>query len=228
MGAKITDSEVSDSGQYILRRIPDWMPTNRSTGNFKLLDTVGHAIDRLDGDIDSLDKAASVQDAETIDQLEELAKLVDLPSLQNEGKEKYRSRLIAEFQQMTNEGSTPELIKNTATILDVDEAKIGFTKIHHGLVQLTIPGNALDSLSITSTEFVTITGELIAAGFNLRAIRRGTYTYVDDSAYGGAYDSANGGYDPGELSSDPTKGHDGLDSNGDPKNNGGTYAGLIE
>jgi hypothetical protein len=228
MGVTITDSEVSDSGEYILRRIPDWMPTDRTTGNFKVLDTVGHAIDRLDDDIDSLDKATTVQYAETIDQLEELAKLVDLPSKQSEGKEKYRSRLIAEFQQMTNEGSTRELIENTATILDVDETKIGFKKVHHGLVQLTIPGNALDSLSITSTEFVTITGELIAAGFNLRAIRRGTLTYLDESAYGGPYDSANGGYDPGQLSSDPAKGHDGLDSNDDPKNNGGTYAGLIE
>lgn len=228
MGATITDSEVSDSGQYILRRIPGWMPTNRSTGNFKLLDTVGHAIDRLDDDIESLDKATTVQDAETIDQLEQLAKLVSMPPKQGEGKEKYRSRLIAEFQQMTNEGSTRELIENTTTILDVEETKIGYKKVHHGLVQLTVPGSALDSLSITNTEFVNITGELVAAGFNLLAIRRGTLTYTSDSAYGGAYDSANGGYDPGELSSDPAKGHDGLDSNDDPKDNGGTYAGLIE
>jgi len=228
MGATITDAEVSDSGQYILRRIPGWMPTDRSTGNFKLLDTVGHAIDRLDDDIESLDKATTVQDAETVDQLEELAELVSLPAKQNEGKEKYRSRLIAEFQQMTNEGSTRELIENTATILDVEEEKIGFKKAHHGLIQLTVPGNALDSLSINSSEFVSITGQLVAAGFNINAIRRGTFTYIDDSKYGGPYDSANGGYDPGELTSDPAKGHDGLDANGDPKDNGGTYAGLIE
>jgi len=221
MGATITDAEVSDSGQYILRRIPGWMPTDRSTGNFKLLDTVGHAIDRLDDDIEDLDNATTVQDAETVDQLEELAKLVDLPSKQSEGKEKYRSRLIAEFQQMTNEGSTRELIENTATILDVDETKIGYKKAHHGLVELTVPGNALDSLSITNTEFVTIAGELVAAGFTLRAIRRGSFTYISESLYGGAYD-------PGELSSDSAKGHDGLDANGDPKDNGGTYAGLIE
>jgi hypothetical protein len=215
MGAKITDSEVSDSGRYILRRIPGWMPTDRTTGNFKLLDTVGHAIDRLDGDIDDLDKATTVQDAQTIDQLEQLAKLVDLPSQQGEGKEKYRGRLIAEFQQMTNEGTAGELIRNVATILDIEVEKIGFRKVDHGVVQLTVPGEALDSLSITSSEFVTISGELIAAGFNLRAIRRGTFTHISPTTY-------NNG------NSDPTRGYDGLDTNGDPKNNGGKYAGLIE
>lgn len=213
--ATISDSDKSDAGGYIIRRIPGWMPSDTSTGNFKLLDTVGHAIDRLDADIEDVDNASSVQDAETVAQIEELAKIVTIPSEQNEGTDKYRSRVVVEFQQLTNEGSTEELINNVATILDVDPTKIHFRKIAHGEVTLTIPGNALDALSITSSEFVDIAQDLAAAGFNLDSIRRGTFTYITPTEYNNA-------------TFDASKGYDGLDANGDPKDNGGTYAGLIE
>jgi hypothetical protein len=215
MGAEIKESEKSDSGSYILRRLPAWMPTDESTGNFKLLDTVGHAVDRLEDDIEELDRATSVQDAETVPQLEELAKMVSLPSKQDEGTEKYRSHVLVEFQQVTNEGSINELVSNVATILDVEIEKIDYRKDGHGSVTLAVPGNALDSLSITNDEFVEIATSLIAAGFNFSAVRRGTFTYITPTEY------ENANYEA-------SKGYDGLDSDGNPKDNGGTYAGLIE
>lgn len=215
MGAKIKESEKSDSGSYILRRLPGWMPTDESTGNFKLLDTVGHAIDRLDADIEAVDNATKPQEAETVAQLEELAKMVELPSKQGEGKEKYRTRVLVEFQHVTNEGSIDELVSNVATLLDVQIQKIDFKKDGHGSITLAVPGSALDSLEITNSEFVNIAESLIAAGFNLSAIRRGTFTYITPTEY------QNGNWDS-------SKGYDGLDTNGERKDNGGTYAGLIE
>jgi hypothetical protein len=74
---------------------------------------------------------------------------------------------------------------------------------------------------------VSILDKQSAAGFRIDIRSRGTFTYIGDDEYTGAYDSSNGGYDPTELSSDATKGYDGLDSNGNPKDNGGTYAGLL-
>jgi len=215
MGAEIKESEKSDSGSYILRRLPGWMPTDESTGNFKLLDTVGHAIDRLDGDIQAVDEATTPQEANTVAQLEELARLVSLPSKQKEGKEKYRTRIVAEFQNVTNEGSVRELINNVATLLNVSVQEISYFKQDHGRIQLYVPGKALDSLDITNDEFVEIAENLIAAGFNLTALRRGTFTYITPDDYENA-------------TQDVSKGYDGLDSNSEPKDNGGTYAGLIE
>ena len=215
MGAEIKESETSESGEYILRRLPGWMPTDTTTGNFKLLDSVGHAIDRLDSDIEAVDKATTPQEAETVAQLEELAKLVSLPSKQNEGKEKYRSRVLVEFQHVTNEGTIDELVSNVATLLGVSISKVDFRTNDHGSITLAVPGNALDSLEITNTEFVEIAQSLIAAGFNLSAIRRGTFTYCTPTEY------QNANYEA-------SKGYDGLDADGNPKDNGGTYAGLIE
>jgi len=215
MGTKIKKSETSESGEYILRRLPAWMPTDTRTGNFKLLDTVGHAIDRLDEDIETVDNAITPQEAETVSQLEELAKLVSLPSKQSEGVEKYRTRVLVEFQHVTNEGSINELVSNVATLLDVPIGKIDFRKNGHGSVTVAVPGNALDSLNITNAEFVEIAKSLVAAGFELSAIRRGTFTYTTPTEYNNANYEAS-------------KGYDGLDAGGSPKDNGGTYAGLIE
>lgn len=221
--------EYSQSGVYLLRRLPPWMPKHEDTGNFKLLDTVGLAIDRLDNDIETANTASTVQDAETIDQLEELAKLVDLPSYENEPQEKYRSRVVAEFQTMTTEGTAADIITNAATLLGVEATEIKYTQLNeNGAVSLGVPGNALDNQDISDSEFVEIITKHSAAGYRVEATVRGTFTYLSDSDYSGPYDSANGGYDNTQLSSDATLGHDGLDSNNDPKDNGGTYAGLLD
>ncbi len=50
----------------------------------------------------------------------------------------------------------------------------------------------------------------------------GTFTYTDTDSYSGGDP-----YDPGSQTSDASKGYDGLDANGDPKDNGGTYAGAL-
>jgi hypothetical protein len=227
----MSDAEViasagatSKAGEYILRRLPSWMPRDESTGNFKLLDTVGRAIDRLDGDIIDTENANTVQHAETGAQLEELAKLVDLAPKESEAREKYRSRVISEFQTVTSEGTPATLIENTATVLDVKPQKIGYRKVsENGAVELSVPGDALDAISISSSEFVRIIGRNSAAGFRIEATIQGTFTYISPSSYSGGDP-----YDPAALNSTAEYGHDGLDSNGDPKENGGTYAGLIE
>lgn len=216
--AEVTASTgaTSNSGEYLLRRLPSWMPRAEDTGNFKLLDTVGRAIDRLDHDIRDIDNANTVQYAETTPQLEELAKLVDLPSKENESREKYRSRTIAEFQTMTTEGTPADVIINAATLLDIDPTEITYKKLNeNGVVSLGLPGKALDSQNISDTEFVEIITKHAAAGFRIEATVRGTFTYITPSDY------QNGNHDPDRA-------YTGLDSNGEPKDTGGTYAGLLE
>lgn len=224
----VSDGRESENGQELLDGLPPWMPRDDASGNFKLLDTVGRAFDRLDGDIQDVDNATSIQNAESVEQLREFGRLVDLAPKQGESREKYRTRLFAEFQLNTNEATTPQLLRNVATLLDISVGNVDYKKNNHGEFTLSIPGEALDQMDLTATEFVDIVSRLTASGFKVDALAKGTFTYLAESAYSGPYDSANGGYDETQLNSDAAKGHDGLDANGDPKNNGGTYAGLLE
>lgn len=221
-------AQNSESGDDLFRGLPAWMPTDESSGNFKLLDVVGRNIDALDADIEAVDKASTPQDATSVAQLRQLAKLVALPPEGGESTSKYRARVIAEFQTYTAEGTARELIENAATLLDLDPEQIEYSQLsENGVVSLNIPNKALENVSLTGTQFADIIEKHVAAGYRVETTLSGTFTYLGTTAYTGPYDAASGGYDSTQLASDATKGHDGLDINGDPKDTGGTYAGVI-
>lgn len=217
--AKVLASEGSESvaGRYLIEGLPPWMPTDAATGNFKLLDVVGRAIDRLDHDIEDIDHASTVQHATTIAHLKRLAQLVDTPPKTGEAREKYRSRVIARFQTLTSEGTPADIIGNTATVLDVEPEDIEYTELtENGVVSLGIPAKSLSDLSMSDTEFVDIVKNHVAAGYRIEATTSGTFTYAA----------------PGDeltITSDK-KGYDAdADADGVPDQtaDSGTYAGLI-
>lgn len=211
----VSEGSHSKNGAEILSALPPWMPDHESQGNFKLLDVIGRAIDRIEGDVADVDNASNVQTAESVEQLRELATLVDLPPLDGESLEKYRTRSIAKYQTITTEGSAEQLLNNTATILETDISNIGYIDLdENGAIQLKLPGSAVDNSPLTTDELISNINNQSAAGFRVEASLKGTFTYITPTDYN------NGNHDA-------TKGYDGLDANGDPKDNGGTYAGLI-
>lgn len=218
----VSESDESEAGDFLVKRLPPWMPISSNTGNFKLLDVVGRAIDRLDGDITDVNNANSVKNAETISQLKKLAKLVETPPKTGESLEKYRARVISAFQTATTETTADDVLNNAATLLGTNAKQLEYKKVAHGTIELRVPGKTLSDAAITDSEFVTIMDRHSAAGFSIESTIEGTFTYLSESNYSGGST-----YSSNDLSSDATIGHDGLDANGDPKDNGGTYAGLI-
>lgn len=211
----VHEDNTSQSGEEIIKNLPSWMPRAISSGNFKLLDPVGRGLDRLGNDIDSANNANSVQNAETVEQIERLAKLVQVKPKSNEPIEKYRKRVIATFQNATNEGTLRSLFENISTLLDIQSSKIGYIESpENGSFILTVPGDSIDSTDITQSEFSTVISGQVAAGFRADIQTRGTFSYITPTQYS-------------NNQSDPTKSYDGLDINGDPKNEGGTYAGVL-
>jgi hypothetical protein len=215
--AKTTDDLVEE--------LPDWMPKAPYTGNYKLLNVAGLALDDLNSDIDHLENATTVQYAESIGQLEQLAELIDLPPKDGESKEKYRTRIIANYQINTAEGTAPELIEAVAALLDIPPEKVRYKEnpgTENGVIEVHVPNSALSESQLTDNEFAKIIEDQAAAGYRIFGQVLGTLTYLGTSDYLGTDP-----FDPADLDSDPTKGYDGLDSNGNPKDNGGTYAGII-
>lgn len=207
--------ENSESGEELLDSLPPWMPTDESSGNFKLLDAVGQSFDRTKGDVRELDKATTVQKAESVEQIVELSKIVKLPPKEGESIEKYRTRSIAEFQSLTTNGTISDLINNSASILGTSRSDISYRELNeNGVVNLGLPRSAIDEISITGSEFTEIISKHSAAGFRIEASLKGSFTFMTSSDY------SNNNHDA-------TMGYDGLDSNGDPKDSGGTYAGLL-
>jgi hypothetical protein len=203
--------EPSNSGDRIYDRLPSWMPSEEGGGNFNLLDVVGKELDTLESDIETLDSATTVQDAESIEQIEELAKIISTNRKDGESIEKYRARVMAEFRSVTNEGTANQLIESAATILNIRPAVIDYEELsENGVVKLTFPTRALNESKLTAAELSKIFEEHIAAGYRLESGVSGTFTFRTSSD-----------------ADDSTLGYDGLDGSGNPNNNGGTYAGLL-
>lgn len=199
-------------------QLPEYMPKDTDGGNYQLLSTVAERFDALDADILQVDRAATVQHADTVDQLRKLARLVDLRPYENESREHFRARVIAEYQLVTCEATVQDLLNGTKTILGANIHNIDYTEEHTtggGDCQLSVPGQRLDNLNLSESEFARIAEQLIPSSYRLDLVRKGTFTYITPTMY------SNDNHDA-------DKGYDGLDTNDDPNGNGGTYAGLVD
>lgn len=199
--------------------LPEPFPAHPTSGNYKLICTIGRQFEQEVENIDSLSAASSVQDAETIDQLTELGKLVGVLPLENESLDRYRARVVIGFIKVTNEATINGILNALAVSLKLDSPEpIGYAEPsggEHGTVELSFPLSVFDDIDLTPQELAQIIDdELLAAGYRIEALSRGTFTYISPEDY--QVDDF-----------DATKGYDGLDANGDPKDNGGTYAGVI-
>lgn len=211
----VSGGEASENGEFIFRRLPPWMPKEESDGNFKLLDVVGRGFDRLDGEIDEVDKATSIQEAENKQSIREIARLVEEPPKRGETIEEYRLRVIASFQKLTTEGTLEDIFGNIATLLDISIENITYEDLPaNGEILLGVPGSAMEGVALSQPEFAEVLKEQTAAGYKIEVTSEGTFTYITPSDYNSGYHDASLGFD-------------GLDVNGDPKDNGGTYAGVL-
>lgn len=205
--------EHKTTEEELASRLPVWMPKDLESGNYQLLAPIAKEIDAAESDMEAVDVAVTAQHAETIEQLQEIAKLVDVTPERDESLEHYRARVIAEFQLLTSKGTPRDVLNGIATILNTEITNLGYTEEHSdaaGNVRVEVPASKMDSLVLADGELAAIGEGLLATAYRLDIFKSGTFTYLSESAYSGPYDSANGGYDPTALNSDSTLGHDGL------------------
>lgn len=203
----------------LARGLPDYLPRGDGSNNRKLLRPISNSVDDITENIIHAEMAVQVQRAETIDQLAEIGKELELPPNEGETLEHYRARLLAESQLVTSKGTIEDVINGSAAVLGIsgedvvyESPALGSTE--NGTASVRMPSDALEAAELDDQEIASYLDDLASAGARIEAVVSGTFTYISVSDY----DSAN---------HDATRGYDGLDTNGDPKDNGGTYAGLI-
>lgn len=222
------DETYDDNTEYLIDSLPEFMANSESSGNWKLYTPLANQFDEIEEDLRGVDRATAVQYADTIDQLKKWGELVDIKPRDGESKEHYRSRIIAKFQLNSCEGTARDILYSASTILNCNVRDIGYDELDaETTIRLTFPGKKIENSNLSSDEITNILHDLLPAGYEVAGQKRGTFTYLSESAYTGSYDSSNGGYDSADLDSTYRYGHDGLDSDGNPNDNGGTYAGII-
>lgn len=208
-----------DQTEDLTSGLPPYLPRARDTGNWNLMYPVGVAVNNAEHDVESVDFAQNVQDAETVEQLQKIGEFISVPLNEGETKEHYRARLLARGMLATSEGTIEDVLVAAQEILDTDMSNFTYEEpargsTENGTASLEMPGEALDNTALTASEVATILEAVIQVGCRIEGLVSGTFTYITPTDYN-------------NNNHDATKGYDGLDANGDPKNNGGTYAGLI-
>lgn len=210
---------VADSGSYskygvfLADDLPSFMPNDPQSGNYRLLDVIGRIFDRAEDDTRNVSEAVHVQTANTIGELKKLGSFVNLHAGTGESKEKFRSRLLAEHQLITCEGTVNNILTNAATILNVNVRDVGWNEniAENGAEVLEVPKSALEALELTENEFVEILSKQVPIGYRLTAQFSGTFEYISSADYDAGL-------------SDPAKGY----SDEADTIQGGTYAGLLQ
>lgn len=211
------DNSYDDNVEWLIDSLPGFMENDETSGNWKLFSPIGDRLDELENDLQSVSRATFVQEAYSIEQLEKHAQAVNLSYRQGETLEHYRARIFAKYQLNTSEGTAGDVINSVSTILNTDPENIGYKELDiEATIQLKMPSKSVDNISLLSGEISDILKELVPAGYNVKGTLRGTFKYVSPSTYN---DTTNWSL---------YKGYDGLDADNNPKENGGTYAGVLK
>lgn len=150
------------------------------------------------------------------DRLNRFGSLIGLPPNEDESLEHYRERILIAFAIATSEGTIEDIFSALETMFGFSREQFKINpRSSPGRGEIVIPPAALEETVLTDTEVLEQLTKLIPASYKLDALLGSSFTYISRQDY--------------ELNNhDPTLGYDGLDSDGNPKDNGGTYAGILE
>ena len=204
----------------LVRSLPPYFPKEETSGHYKLLDVIGEAIDRLDQDIQAVDRAMTLQDADDVASIDRIADIVGTSRREGESIEKYRMRTLLAFQSLTSEGTISDMFISFASILRADETEFWYQDWSelYGLAStfaLLVPPDRVEDSILEPAEIKEIASLMTPAAKSVEVQYDGTFRPVSVAEY------ESGDYDP-------ATGFGTLDEHGDPDTSGGTFGGLIQ
>lgn len=209
--------EYDSLTERMVDSLPPWLNKNPDKNNHSILSGPGEKLEAIDAEIENIEDAIHVQTATTIGELAMLADMVDISPRENESLEHFRSRTIAEYQITSAQGDINGLINGVASFLKITNSSVIYSEDPQGggSAQLTVPGNATSRTNLTPSEVGLYAEKLIAPSYRLDVIEQGTLKYVTPEFYSDTSDWSD------------TPGYTGLDADGNVKDGGGSYSGVI-
>jgi hypothetical protein len=210
-------SEYDNPVIEMLDSMKPWYDDGTGTPNHDFFAGPGQELEDLQFDLKDMKFAMHVQTAETWGDLETIAYQVELNPRDDEHIEHFRARILAEFLVITSSGTIWNLMNDLAIILQIDIDDLAdYTEYDGRQLSLRVPTSALSNTRLTADEVAKLGEKFLGPTKQLDILTRGTFFYKTPNYYSNKSDWS--GYE---------NGWDGLDSNGNPKGTGGTYAGII-
>lgn len=208
------EADVEEMSLDMIDSFPAPFPKEKDTNNYRVLNAVAQEMTDIVGDIERVEIATQILNAETIDELQELAYIVDVHHNTGEALEAFRLRVLVGFNVITAGGTIADLMNAAAFMLSIVPSSMEFEEnTTPGVIQLTIPQQAIDDAAIPESELYKVLEQVIAAGYTLEIIADASLEYVTVTEW-----------QNDNFQDEHAKG--GLDADGNVITYG-TYAGLI-
>ncbi|NUC72534.1 hypothetical protein HTZ84_09470 [Haloterrigena sp. SYSU A558-1] len=206
--------------EELVTALPAFMPRDEESGNYDLLWAAAEAINRLDEDIETVEKAMTLQEAEDAASIDRIADVVGASRRDGESLEKYRARVLMEFQSLTAEGTVGDIFTLLASVLrcEVDELWYQDWRLLYdepSSVAFLVPYQRVVDSVLSAADVRDIADKLNPAGKQVKLQYNGSFRPVSVEEYE-------------NEDHNPNRGFGTLDENGDPAPSGGTFGGLIQ
>lgn len=205
--------------EELVTSLPSFMPKDESSGNYDLFYAAAEAIDRLDSDMKEVETATSLTEAETEGAIDRIADVVGTARRDGESLEKYRSRVLVEFQSLTAGGTIQDVFTLLLNVLGGEPEDLWYQDWRElfdepSTIAFLVSYQAVADSVLDPGDLAGLVNRLSPAGKNVVVQYNGSLSPVSVAEY----EAGN---------TDPSRGFGTLDENGDPAESGGTFGGLI-
>lgn len=199
----------------IVSYLPDWMAKWESN-NESLLGPVGIEINSLHEDLEYVFDASKPQLTPKIEHLEEHGKFVGAENT-TDSKSVLRAKVLVRFLMNASQGTIPQFVNAINILLDVENEDIEIYEGDDtgGVIEIYLNRSILSDIALTEDGFANILSDFSAAGFGLEIFWVGSFENQ-------TLEEWNSG------DTEPEKGYNGLDTNGEITNVGGEYTTIYE
>lgn len=178
----------------------------------RLLDTFASEFEVAESELEEVHLASFIETAHGR-QLDKFGEFLQTPRQTGETDDHYRGRLVTQLAALTGGGTIWAIKQVCATLLKIDPSDAVIEEdfgTEPARFILTLEGHVIENSPVSAEEVRGFLETARAAGVRVEARTLGGFTHRAQ----------------GDVS-DPAKGYDSLDETGQPRGEGGGYAGLI-
>lgn len=165
------DDNTEEATDALTFSLPDYYKTVEGSGHWNLMESVGEQLATTNDDIQNVDAALRVKEADTIEELAELAKSVGLVPQTDENIDHFRTRVVIQYGLYSSEGTITDIITTTANALNIDVEDVDYREpaegAENGTIEVNFPRSALDNTELSAPEVVDFIEDNIAASYTL-------------------------------------------------------------
>lgn len=188
-----------------------WLPRENEMG--RVISATAEASSTLKNDIEEVQQGLWIQEAETINEVENIAEPFGLVKSEVESFEEFRRRVLKTFQNITNRGTPQDILNLVSSLLDIDEDNIRLENIDGPTFIIYAPSNSINEIFATKSAVIQILLDATEASYGIEIIETGDLEYITPTEY-----------DAGSWDND---GYADLDADGNVVG-GATYSGYYE